>query len=273
MKFTARRPQTNVNVTPVSPLKEFFILAGSLLGLVIGVYLILGLAVDLIVPRLSPSLEKKMAKPFLKAFSIDNGPKEMTGFVQDLVDGICNRCTGLPYDFKVHIKKGSAINAAALPGGHIVVFTGLLEKMNSENELVFVLAHELGHYAHRDHLRGVGRAIVLMALSVFLTGPDNGVNDILSQGLNITELRFSRDQELWADLFALDILNCYYGYVTGCTDFFEKIPKENDPGKFGHYFASHPENQRRIDQLNDVLQEKNYVMGKPMPLPGGLFNQ
>ncbi len=40
----------------------------------------------------------------------------------------------------------------------MVVFTGLLEKMTSENELAFVLAHELGHYDHRDHLRGLGRA-------------------------------------------------------------------------------------------------------------------
>lgn len=267
MKYTARRPKTNVNVTPESPLKEFFILAGSLIGIIVGLYLMLGVAVDLIIPRLSPSLETKMALPFLKAFPEDSNDEKAHRFVQGLVDNIHTKCTRLPYEFKIHIKDSPAINAAALPGGHIVVFTGLLEKMTSENELVFVLAHELGHYAHRDHLRGLGRALVLMTISAFLTGPDSGVNDLLIQVLNITELTFSRQQESWADLFALDAVNCYYGHVAGCTDFFKKIPEADDPGQFGHYFASHPENQKRIDLLNNTAREKKYAVGRVARLP------
>ena len=57
MKFTPRRIETNVNVSKTHPLKEFAILAGGLLAIVIGVYLVLGLAVDLIVPRISMNLE------------------------------------------------------------------------------------------------------------------------------------------------------------------------------------------------------------------------
>ena len=65
MKFTARQPGINVNVSPTHPLKEFAILAGGLLAIVVGVYLALGLAVDLIVPRLSMDLEKKLAGAFV----------------------------------------------------------------------------------------------------------------------------------------------------------------------------------------------------------------
>ena len=46
------------------------------------------------------------------------------------------------------------MNAVALPGGNIVVFAGLLKEIKSENELAMILGHELGHFAHRDHLRG-----------------------------------------------------------------------------------------------------------------------
>ena len=60
MKFTARHPGTNVNVSPTSPLKEFAVLAGGLLAIAAGIYLALGLAVDLIVPRLSMDLEQKL---------------------------------------------------------------------------------------------------------------------------------------------------------------------------------------------------------------------
>jgi hypothetical protein len=63
VKFTARQPGTNVNVSPTHPLKEFAVLAGGLLAIAVGVYLALGLAVDLIVPRLSMELEKNWPAP------------------------------------------------------------------------------------------------------------------------------------------------------------------------------------------------------------------
>ena len=44
MKYTARQPKTNVNVTPTSPLREFFILSGGLVIIVVSLYFLLGLA-------------------------------------------------------------------------------------------------------------------------------------------------------------------------------------------------------------------------------------
>ena len=162
MKFTARQPGINVNVSPTHPLKEFAILAGGLLAIVVGVYLALGLAVDLIVPRLSMDLEKKLAGAFVGRLVETEEVDTTTRSLQDLVDRLQDRCAPLPYMITVHVTESDAVNAAALPGGHMVVFTGLLAEMTSENELAFVLAHELGHYANRDHLRGLGRALVLM---------------------------------------------------------------------------------------------------------------
>lgn len=271
MKFTPRRIETNVNVSKTHPLKEFAILAGGLLALVIGIYLVLGLAVDLIVPRLSMDLEKKLAGAFVGRLAETDEVTEATRTVQAMVDQLQERCAPLPYTITVHVQPAEAINAAALPGGHMVVFTGLLEKMESENELAFVLAHELGHFAHRDHLRGLGRALVLLTASTVLLGADNSINGMIGQGMMLTELSFSRKQETRADEFALQALACRYGHVSGATDFFEKIPKEHDPGRFGHYFASHPENRRRIDRLNELAREREYISGKRLPIPVGLI--
>jgi Zn-dependent protease with chaperone function len=148
-----------------------------------------------------------------------------------------------------------------------VVFTGLLAEMTSENELAFVLAHELGHFAHRDHLRGLGRALVLMTASTLLLGAENSINGMIGQGMALTELSFSRKQESQADEFALEVLLCHYGHVADATSFFSKIPKDGDPGRFGHYFASHPENRRRIGRLDRLTQERGYPIGTPLPLP------
>ena len=125
----------------------------------------------------------------------------------------------------------------------------------------------MGHYAHRDHLRGVGRAFVFLTLSAFLFGPDSGVSNMLAHGLSLTELNFSRKQETRADEFALQVLNCAYGHAAGATDFFEKIPKEHDPGTFGHYFASHPENHRRISHLQDLIRSKGLDLATRKPVP------
>ena len=271
MKFTPRRTETNVNVSKTHPLKEFAILAGGLLALVIGVYLVLGLAVDLIVPRLSMDLEKKLAGAFVGRLAETDEVAETTRTVQAIVDQLQERCAPLPYTITVHVQPAEAINAAALPGGHMVVFTGLLEKMQSENELVFVLAHELGHFAHRDHLRGLGRALVLLTASTVLLGADNSINGMIGQGMMLTELSFSRKQETQADEFAIEALACHYGHVAGATDFFDRIPEEHDPGRFGHYFASHPENRRRIDHLKEMTAERGYPAGKLNPVPAGLI--
>lgn len=270
MKFTARQTGTNVNVSPTHPLREFALLAGALLVIISGAYLVLGLAVDLIVPRLSMNLEKKLAGSFIGRLAEADELADTTRSLQALVDHLQDRCATLPYSITIHVQQSDAVNAAALPGGHMVVFSGLLAEMTSENELAFVLAHELGHYAHRDHLRGLGRALVLMTASTLLLGADNSINSTITQGMALTELSFSRKQESRADAFALDTLACHYGHVAGATAFFGKIPKDNDPGRFGHYFSSHPENRRRIDQLEELARNRGYPTGTLLPLPPDL---
>ena len=267
MKYTARQPKSNVNVTPTSPLREFFVLTGVLVCIVVGIYLLLGLAVDLILPRISIDLEKNMATLFIQSIDAKDANSEREDFVQSVIETLQARCAKLPYALKVHVREAPAVNALALPGGHIIVYTGLLDKISSENELVFVLAHEMGHYAHRDHLRGVGRAIVFITISSLLFGPDSSVSRMLAYALNVTELSFSREQETRADEFALETLNCAYGHIGGATDFFEKIPKAQDPGKFGHYFASHPENRRRISHLRIIIRSRGFKLGDRKQLP------
>jgi len=268
MKFTPRQvdPETNVNVTPTHPLKELAILLGGLVGLVVAVYILLGFLVDIIVPRISHETEMQLAGLFVGMVPARQDVDEKTRAVQELADRIQKQCVRLPYTFNVHVRKSTTINAMAMPGGHIVVFTGLLEKMGSENELAFILAHEIGHYAHRDHLRGFGRAMVFMTVSTALFGADSGVSRLVGQALNLTEMSFSRDQETWADEYAQDTVNCYYGHVAGATDFFKHIPTEKDPGKFGHYFASHPENNRRIENLEKRARLNGFRIEQKKPL-------
>lgn len=267
MKFTPRRPQTNVNVSQTHPLKDFGLLAGGLLGAVVVIYLVLGLILDVVIPRLSPEFEQQLAAAIGPRFTDCDDSSNVQRYLQELVDQLqAQHPDAIPYRVKVSVVSAKEINAAALPGGQMIVFSGLLEKMESESEIAFVLAHELGHYANRDHLRGIGRGLVFVCLSTVLLGPDNSISNMIGHGVMLTELSFSRKQESAADAFALDAVARLYQDAAGATDFFTKIKNSSDTRLFGPYFSSHPDNQRRIDQLNALIAQHRYPVGTPRPL-------
>lgn len=266
MKYIPRLPSQNINVTVTSTIKELFLLTGALAVILTGIYLVLGLAVDFFVPRISIDFEKKISSLFIRGIPSLPSFKKKRIYLQTLVNRLQTKCGNLPYQLKVHLVEDDRCNAMAYPGGHIIVFTGLFNAVSSENELASVLGHEMGHYANRDHLRGLGRALILTSVSVLVFGPDSRVNNFLLELLNLTNLSFSRKQELWADEYALMRLQCLYGHVGGAADFLIKIPKAQDPGRFGHYFSTHPENRRRIERVKTLIRQKGLRNGPKSPL-------
>ncbi|MBQ1612147.1 MAG: M48 family metalloprotease, partial [Alphaproteobacteria bacterium] len=72
---------------------------------------------------------------------------------------------------KINEIEEKQVNAFVLPNGSIYFTSGLLDKVDNKEALTFVLAHELGHYAHRDHLKSIGRELLSgMILSVISFG-------------------------------------------------------------------------------------------------------
>ena len=267
MEFSDKLPDGNVNITRESPLKEFAILLAGLMGAALAIYFALGLMIDYSVRHLS--VEQEQALSFsLGTEWMDKVLSKRAAVVQTIADKLQGECAHLPYKIKVVVVENDAVNAAALPGGVILVFAGLLDKMKSENELAFVLAHELGHFKNRDHLKGMGRAIVLLAASIFVLGPDNAIGNLALSSLNLVETGFSREQESEADKFALDTLQCGYSHVGGATDFCDMmIKQEGGRKRFNHFFASHPDSQKRIDDINRQATQAGYPQKPTIPLP------
>ncbi len=97
-------------------------------------------------------------------------------------------------------------NAFALPGGKVYLLSGLLDKAQSQDEVIGVLAHELGHLEHRDHLRGViatGGTALLVGL-VF--GDLTGGGAMVVIGNSLLNAAYSRENEAQADAFAATTL-------------------------------------------------------------------
>lgn len=266
MNFTPRLPRRNHNVTKISPLRELAVLLGGLLAVIVIVYLLLGLGADLLVSHLSPASEQKLASVLSSRFTYKTIPTPREKLLQGLVNTMeKNGCVDLPYPVTVHVADSTLVNAVALPGGQIMIFSGLLRIVRSENEMAFILGHELGHFKHRDHLRGLGRGIVFAFISTLTGSSDGSIARLAAKTVQVTESGFSREQEAAADAFGLQMLNCVYGHVGGATDFFNHMPKKLDPGHIGHYFASHPENRKRIQALVRLAEERNYHRGPLIP--------
>lgn len=266
MKFVPRAIEGNVNVSSVSPVKDFFELLFKILGLLLFIYIVLGFVVDYIAPRLSIEAELKLGKIFSASFN-EAKPSAAENKIQIILDSLIRCSRDLPkFDYKIHIKESRQVNAFAFPAGIIVVNSALLGKVKSENELGMVLAHELGHYVHRDHLRGLGRSFVFLLLSSVVFGADSPVSKFIMNSLNNAEMRFSQAQEKAADTYALDLLYRTYGHIAGATDFFEKMAPRQAFGRFFYLFSSHPYTKDRILAIKERILKNGYESGKRIPL-------
>jgi predicted Zn-dependent protease len=271
VKYSPKEVKGNVNISRTSPLRELFLLLGGVLGIIVLVYIALGLAVDLIVPHLPPGIEQNLGRIYSRIYyDKDRTPAEirLQKILDELVEvhPVIHGRQKPPFNVKVHLSAQSTINAMALPGGNIVIFTGLIKEVESQNELDFILAHELGHLANRDHLRGLGRGLVLTTISAILLGKDSSVTGFLTNSLINVEMKFSQHQETQADLWALDALNRKYGHVSGAVDFFGRISKNEKRGRLLSYFATHPYPENRIANLEDQIQKKGFMLLDKNPL-------
>ena len=156
-----------------------------------------------------------------------------------------------PYTMRVYVVNRPVVNALAAPGGHVVIFHGLLERTGTPEELAGVMAHELQHVLRRHTTRAViqdvGTGLLLMALTGDVTGP-------LAYGLQtaraLGELRYSRRNEEDADVEGMRMLLAARVDPAGLITFFEKMEKEEGAQpKALTYLSSHPMPAERIARL------------------------
>lgn len=251
MDYRPSQPEHNVNVSEVHPLKEFFSLLAGLILFLTCVYLILGLVIDYTVDHLSVDTELALMESldWEDFSSMSESESEQYLETRALLESLFP-CADISYPVALGIHSSPEVNAFAMPGGYMVVNQGLLDKVTSENGLAFVLAHELAHFRNRDHLRSMGRSIVLLTGSILLTGNNSDLSSLIGPTMNLEVAQFSQARESLADRTALDILNCRYGHTAGAEELFEYLQEtEEEDLRFSHYFSSHPQTETRIEQI------------------------
>jgi predicted Zn-dependent protease len=270
MKFTAKLADGDVNVSASHPLKELAWLVGGFITFLVLFYIFLGFVSSVLAMRLPVKAEAWMGS---KIALIYEG--QTNTFLQTHLDGLVS---ALPddsvlnaYTFRIILDdEEDQVNAFALPGGLIVVYAGLLENVQSENELDMILAHELGHFAHRDHLQAMGRSLIVAFGSWLLSG--DGSSDVVTWIASKLERKYSQKQEIAADAWGLDLLNRRYGHVGGATDFFKRLATDKKD-RLAYFLATHPHPGDRVQYLNTLIEQNGYDVRDSIPLPEGIVEE
>lgn len=257
MRFQPKAPKEAINYSRESLVREAAILlvAAGLAAAVL--FVILGEAIEFAAPRIPVRWEKSIFGGLARALDADGALAGDTD-LDRLVRRIASRWPDRSYEFRVAVVENDSPNAFALPGGGIVVTRGLLTRAESENELAFVLAHELGHFQGRDHLRGIGRAAAFTLLSATIGAASGmGAPNGLALTQQLTQSGFNRAQESAADEFALDLVYREYGHLAGAFDFFAR---DAAGGAGPMWLSTHPASDDRIERLKTLVQQRGWSL-------------
>jgi Zn-dependent protease with chaperone function len=157
------------------------------------------------------------------------------------------------YTYNFHVAEDDAVNAFALPGGIIVVHTGLIDATRTPEELAGVLAHEVQHVEQRHSLEALVKDLGLRGLWLLLAGDIGG--GLLGQAaVEITSLSFSRGAEEEADAEGFDTLVASGIDPQGMADFFMVLKQEQGAAP-PPFLSTHPRSEDRAEALRARLAE------------------
>lgn len=186
--------------------------------------------------------------------------------VKAVLDRLVEATPDQPYKMTLHIVESDDINAFAAPGGQIVVFTGLLARTESPEELAGVLAHELQHIYHRHGLRGMVHRLKWHLVAALVIGDVGSVQQLLlANAPQFASLSYGRSLEEEADLDGINLMCQAHLNPKGMVDFFHVL-KENDISGLPEFLKSHPDTSNRIESLEAWISQNSTCRPQAMDL-------
>ena len=175
-----------------------------------------------------------------------------------------------PWEFSFDVINDKEVNAFALPGGPVFFFTGLIDKMQTEDEMAGVLAHEMTHirrehwaYAYRDEQK---RNLLFSGLLIL-----GNASRTVQQATGVLNevafsLPFSRKHESEADEQGLQLM-VQAGYNPhGMESIFKKLD-ESSREKPPEFLATHPDAKNRVKKIDEMISKMNQTFPEQRPLP------
>jgi Zn-dependent protease with chaperone function len=262
-----------INVSEKHPLRDFLSLSAAIVALTVILAAAVGFGAGYLARHLPFSTELKLAEGFAASAPKDSPQRQELQALADRLAAASDLPAGMAV--KVHYSDDDTINAFATLGGNVVVFRGLIGKLDSENALAMVLAHEIAHVKHRHPIASIGRGVAIGAILslVSASAGQSMAGSVLGQAGLLTQLTFSRAQEEQADATALEALARTYGHVAGATELFERL--RTGEGRIGEtlpqFMLTHPHLRERVERIQALGRQRGWALdGGTTPMREGL---
>ncbi len=193
---------------------------------------------------------------------------EVARYITVLGDSIARVSDDRSLRWSFHVVDQSEINAFAVPGGHIYVYRGLIERTVNMSELAGVVGHEIAHVTRRHsmlQMRDQQRASVgvtvgcILAPSVCNSGLGNAAINV---GGGAAFAKFSRDDEAEADKFGVTFVTRAGIDPRGMPSMFRTLiaVRKTNPSAVDNFFASHPVEESRVVATEAEIAKINPVV-------------
>ncbi len=150
------------------------------------------------------------------------------------------------------VVKDKRVNAFTLPGNRFIIFSGLIEQADSPEELAGIMAHEIAHAKHKHSAQALARVGTYMVLGeIIFPG-----SSLVTAGIVLTELNYSRSHERQADQTAIQILRNNSISASGLERFFNRYAKleaETKKFKITKHISTHPDSGQRAALFRSPL--------------------
>jgi predicted Zn-dependent protease len=232
-----------------------------------GIYLLKDPAVKLVAELIPLEWEQAAGE---KLFTLHKASSEIfdKGEVQDkfdkFIEPLENELRKTGYEPHVFVQQSEELNAFALPGGYVVINSEVIERAETPEEVLGVVAHEFAHVSERHVLRGLVSTIGIYFGVSIIIGDYAGSFAALGDALpHLISLSFSRDYEREADDVGVLYLQRAKIDPRGMIAFFKKIKAEEEKlaeisdlqGSLS-FLSTHPNTAERIDRLKSRLGER-----------------
>ncbi len=213
------------------------------------IYILLGFLAAGISKFIPDRWEQKLAGEYFYSEE-EELDSESLEYPQQILDKLLADESLRELDYTLFILENSEPNAVAVPGGGIGLTPPIIELLEMEKGLAFVLAHEIGHHENRHIIEGLSRGLLFSIVGALLLNYD-GLSPA-TMALETAEKGYSRRKEREADEFALRLVYEKYGDISGSLEFFQKMRTSAHESAWEKYFSTHPMTEVRIAYLQNL---------------------
>ncbi len=241
------------------------VVAAIIGALMLGIWFSMDLLVGWAVDRIPVDWERRIGESAFQDFLIQHpvvkdGPAEAA--VQEISKRLVDHIPGNPYTFEIAVIESEVVNAFALPGGYVVVFTALLQKAENAEEVAGVLSHELNHVLERHALERIVKQLGLVAVVGIIVGDQQGLGRVMKQvGVELLSLKFGRNQETEADVTGVQLLHRSRIDPSGMVTFFQRLAEKESGGV--EWLSTHPMSAGRAQRLKAEIARLPRTVAEP----------